>query len=80
MKKRDRLLIMIRNDVVKNGKTTQEGVRVYVENSCIGRAAFEQARMAGYRILRRKPEPKEQTAIIFTGTTDLSPSNLKGTP
>lgn len=71
MSKRDRLLVMIRNDVVKNGETTQEGIRVYVENHCIGRAAFEQARMDGYRILRGKPEPREQTAVIFAGATTL---------
>ena len=74
MKKRDRLLTMIRNDVVKNGKTTREGLRVYLENRCIGRAAFEQARLEGYRILRGTPEPREQSAIIFAGATTISPA------
>lgn len=72
MTKRDRLLVMIRNDVVKNGNTTQEGIRVYVENRCIGRAAFEQARMEGYRILRGRPKSREQSAIIFAGSTTIN--------
>ncbi len=71
MKKRDRLLTMIRNDVVKHGKTTKEGMDIYLENRCVGRAAFEQARMDGYRILRGRPQPRKQSAIIFTGTTWL---------
>ena len=72
MKQRDHLLTIIRNDIIKNGRTTQEGIRVYVENRCIGRAAFEQARMEGYRILRGRPEPREQTAIIFAGATTIN--------